>query len=138
MNRLLKIFINLLQWFGYRLRVQFKAFRLVLKHLKCSYEELLGTAGISTLHISRIRSMTLEVFKISQDSSKSSWLSFILRISLFFQLRKSWKNSKAENKSIRLGNISWWGLSDLEHPSQLRIEGWEGASCKYSLCELRS
>jgi hypothetical protein len=50
-------------------RIQERILRFIYNDYKCSYEDLLHLANLPTLEIKRMRTMTIECFKIIQDLS---------------------------------------------------------------------
>ena len=130
-------------------RIHFRALKFIFQDFEASYDDLINRAGTTTLHLSRLRGLAIETFKIIYGKSP-------VYLQNFMSLKNSNYNFRYTNlldiprvRSTKYGNDSFsfqaaklW--NDL--PEEARkitsfntfkhfIRNWNGVSCKCSMCK---
>ena len=130
-------------------KLQYRALRLVFNDFESSYETLLKRVNMPSLHVSRIRLIATESFKILHKMTP-----------LYLQDLLSYKNSAYTFRYDNLVDVprvrtTKYGKSTFRYeaaqvwnslPNELRkvedfrefrrlVDTWSGAACKCSLCK---
>ena len=130
-------------------RIHFRALKFIFQDFDATYENLIMREGTTTLHLSRLRGLALETFKIIHGNS-------LIYLNHFLTLKETCYNFRCTNllnlprvRSSRHGTNSFsfqaaklWNAL----PEEARkittfnvfkrfIKGWNGVSCKCNMCK---
>ena len=131
-------------------KINYRALKFVFQDFTSSHEDLIFKAGTTTLHLSRLRTLAIETFKIAYGLSPTYLKEFIcFKDSSSYNFRFTNLLEIPGTKSTRYGTNSfrhqaaklWNSLPEearkiisFNHFKQF-IKTWNGASCKCSLCK---
>ena len=127
-------------------KVQYRALRLVFNDFDSSYKTLLEKVSMSTLHVSRIRSMAIETFKIVYKMSpvylhdllsyKNSTYSFrydnLVDVPRVRTTKSTFNYEAAQVWNSLPNNLR--KVDDFKEFGRL-TSTWSGPSCKCSMCK---
>ena len=88
-------------------KINYRALKFVFQDLNSSYEELINKAGTGTLHISRIRSIAIETFKIAYGQSPQYLQDFITFKDTSYNFRYTKLLELPRTKTTRYGTNSF-------------------------------
>ena len=130
-------------------RIHFRALKFIFQDFDTSYENLILRAGTTSLHLSRLRGLALETFKIIYGNSPTYLKHFITQKASSYSFRYTNLLNLPRVRSSRYGTNSfsfqaaklWNSL-----PEEARkitsfnafkrfIKGWNGVSCKCNMCK---
>ena len=131
-------------------KINYRVLQFVFQDYCSSYEELILKAGTTTLHLSRLRTLAIETFKIAYGLSPTYLKEFVcFKDASSYNFRYSNLLEIPRTKSTRYGTNSFrhqaaklWNslpeearkITSFNHYKQF-IKTWNGASCKCSLCK---
>ena len=131
-------------------KINYRALKFVFQDFSSSYEELILKAGTTTLHLSRLRTLALETFKIAYGLSPTYLKEFVcFKVASSYNFRYTNLLEIPRTKSTRHGTNSFrhqpaklWNslpeedrkITSFNYYKQF-IKTWNGASCKCSLCK---
>ena len=131
-------------------KINYRALKFVFQDFSSSYEELILKAGTTTLHLSRLRTLAIETFKIAFVLSPTYLKEFVcFKDASSYNFRYTNLLEIPRTKSTRYGTNSFrhqaaklWNslpeearkITSFSHYKQF-IKTWNGASCKCSLCK---
>ena len=131
-------------------KIQERALRFVFNDSSSSYSNLLQRAKKSSLFLSRLRKLSIEVYKILAQESPSFLNNLFIKKDTNYNLRDNEKVKQPAYNTMTFGNNSlryqgaklWNNLpphvkeaTDLRQFKNL-IQAWLGPSCTCSLCVL--
>lgn len=131
-------------------KIHFRALKFIFQDFNASYEGLLERAGTVTLHLSRLRTLAVETFKIIYGSSPLYLKNFIVFKESKYNLRYS---NLLDLPSVR---TTQYGLNSFSYqaaklwnalPDEARkiasfnsfkqfVKTWNGISCKCAMCKV--
>ena len=129
-------------------KIQERALRLLYDDPTTPYQELLTSHGHTTLHIQRLRTIALEVFKSLHDLNPAFMKDMFEEKTVQYGLRDTQKLTQPKYRTIRYGRntLTYYGahLWNLL-PSHIKLTcdinlfksmicSWDGPSCCCSLC----
>lgn len=128
-------------------RIQHRALKFVFRS-KCTYEELLRRANMSTLAIDRIKKLAVEVHKIIHQNSPQSLSTLVCKRHSDYNLRGSYKLDLPRVNTTKYGRNSfkYQAANIWNHlPNELRmttdlglfktlLNSWSGETCKCAVC----
>lgn len=129
-------------------KVHFRALKFIYQDFNSTYEALLERAGTCTLHLSRLRNLATETFKIVYGMSPTYLNDLVSLKATSYNFRYTNLLEVPRSTTVRFGQNSfhfqaaklWNSL-----PEEARkiadfstfksfIRGWSGAQCRCALC----
>ena len=84
-------------------KVHFRALKFIFQDFNSSYDILLQKAGTTTLHLSRMRNLVLQTFKIVYSDSPPFLRDFVVKKDIFYNFRYTNLLELPRPKSTRFG-----------------------------------
>ena len=129
-------------------KIHFRALKFIYQDFNSNYEVLLEKAGSTTLHLSRLRMLAIETFKIVYGISPSYLKDFIclkqtshnFRYTNLLEVPRP-KSTKYGTNSFRFQAAKLWNSLPEEarkitdfNSFRAFIRGWSGTQCRCALC----
>ena len=129
-------------------KIHFRALKFIYQDFNSNYEVLLEKAGSTTLHLSRLRMLAIETFKIVYGISPSYLKDFICLKQTSYNFRYTNllevprpKSTKYGTNSFRFQAAKLWNSLPEEarkitdfNSFRAFIRGWSGTQCRCALC----
>ena len=123
-------------------KFQYRALRLVFNDFDSSYETLLERVNMPTLHISRIRLIAIETFKILRKMSTVYLQDLLSYKNSMYSFRVPRVRTTKYGKSFCYEAAGVWNSlpNDLRKVEDFKgfrrlVSTWSGSSCKCSMCK---
>ena len=131
-------------------KINFRALKFVYQDFSSSYEDLILKADSSTLHLARLRTLALEIFKITYGLSPQYLKEFLcfkdessynFRYTNLLDIPRT-KSTRYGTNSFRYQAAKLWNFLPEEarkitsfNQFKSFIKTWNGASCQCSVCK---
>ena len=130
-------------------KIHFRALKFIFQDFNSCYETLLNRAGTTTLHLSRLRNLATQTFKIIYGDSPSYLQTFVCKKESTYTFRYTNLLDLPRPRSTRFGINSFryqaaklWNALPEEarkitdfNTFKAFIGGWSGAECRCAMCK---